>query len=109
MKIIKNNILPPHGFKAINLFGILFVRKNANIDEVTLNHEAIHTAQMRELLYVFFYILYLIDWLIGLVVYGFDTKRAYREICFEKEAYENQGDLGYMEKRNLFNFLKYIK
>lgn len=109
MKIIRNNILPPHGFKAINLFGILFVRKNANIDEVTLNHEAIHTAQMRELLYVFFYILYLIDWLIGLVVYGFDTKRAYREICFEKEAYENQGDLGYMEKRNLFNFLKYIK
>lgn len=109
MKIIRNNILPPHGFKAINLFGILFVRKNANIDEVTLNHEAIHTAQMKELLYVFFYILYLIDWLIGLVVYGFDTKRAYREICFEKEAYENQEDLGYMEKRNLFNFLKYIK
>lgn len=109
MKIIRNNILPPHGFKAINLFGILFVRKNASIDEVTLNHEAIHTAQMKELLYVFFYILYLIDWLIGLVVYGFDTKRAYREICFEKEAYENQEDLGYMEKRNLFNFLKYIK
>jgi hypothetical protein len=109
MKIIRNNILPPHGFKAINLFGILFVRKNANIDEVTLNHEAIHTAQMKELLYVFFYILYLIDWFIGLVVYGFDTKRAYREICFEKEAYENQKDPGYMKKRNLFNFLKYIK
>lgn len=109
MKIIRNNIIPFKGYKTINLFGILFVRGDAEIDEITLNHEAIHTAQMRELLYVFFYILYLIDWLIGLVVYGFDTKRAYREICFEKEAYENQGDLGYMEKRNLFNFLKYIK
>lgn len=109
MKIIRNNIIPFKGYKTINLFGILFVRGDAEIDEITLNHEAIHTAQMRELLYVFFYILYLIDWLIGLVVYGFDTKRAYREICFEKEAYENQKDLGYMEKRNLFNFLKYIK
>lgn len=109
MKIIRNNYIPFKGFRAINLFGILFVRGNARIDERTIRHEAIHTAQMKEMLYVFFYILYLIDWLIGLVVYGFDTKRAYREICFEKEAYENQKDLGYMEKRNLFNFLKYIK
>jgi hypothetical protein len=109
MKIVRNNIIPFKGFKAINLFGILFVRNDANIDEVTLNHETIHTAQMKELLYVFFYILYLIDWLIGLVAYGFDTKRAYREICFEKEAYENENNIDYLKTRKHFAFVKYLR
>lgn len=108
MKIIRNNMIPLKGYKAINLFGVLFVRQDAVIDEITLNHEAIHTAQMKELLYVFFYILYLIDWLIGLVVYGFDTKRAYREICFEKEAYENERNNDYLKNRKAFVFKKYI-
>ena len=107
MKIIRNNIIPFKGFKAINLFGILFVRKNAKIDNITLNHEAIHTAQMKELLYIFFYLFYVIDWLIGLVAH-LDFRRAYRDICFEKEAYENEKDLDYLQKRKRFNFLKYI-
>ena len=29
MKIIYNNIIPFKGFKAMNLFGVLFVRKDA--------------------------------------------------------------------------------
>lgn len=108
MRIIRNNIIPIKGFKAINLFGVLFVRGDAKINDVTFMHESIHTAQMKELLYVFFYILYLIDWLIGLVVYGFDTKRAYREICFEKEAYENERNNDYLKNRKAFVFKKYI-
>jgi hypothetical protein len=107
MKIIRNNIIPFPGYKAINLFGILFIRKNARIDDITLNHEAIHTAQMKELLYIFFYVLYIIDWLIGLVAYV-DFKRAYRDICFEKEAYANEEDLDYLKKRKPYNFLKYM-
>ena len=39
MKIIRNNIIPFPGFKAINLFGVLFVKNNAKIDDVTINHE----------------------------------------------------------------------
>jgi hypothetical protein len=61
MKIIYNNIIPFPGFKAINLFGILFVRNGAYIDKYTLNHEEIHTYQMKELLYIFFYIWYVIE------------------------------------------------
>lgn len=52
MKIIRNNFIPVKGFKAINLFGVLFVRGNAVISEKTLRHEHIHTMQMREMLYV---------------------------------------------------------
>ena len=61
MKIIKNKIIPFKGFKAINLFGILFVRGDSEVDSTTVNHELIHTAQMKELLYIFFYLWYVID------------------------------------------------
>ena len=107
MKIIRNNIIPFKGFKAINLFGVLFVRKDAVINEITLNHEAIHTAQMKELLYTFFYIIYVVDWLIGLMAYV-SFSEAYREICFEKEAYANEKDLSYLNKRKAFAFIKYL-
>lgn len=50
MKIIRNNFIPFPGFKAINLFGILFVRGNATISQEVINHESIHTAQMKEML-----------------------------------------------------------
>ena len=42
MLTILNKILPPKGFKAINLFGIVFCRKE--LTDVDKNHEAIHTA-----------------------------------------------------------------
>lgn len=44
MRIIYNNIIPLPGFKAINLFGVLFVRKGCTMNDTDLNHEAIHTA-----------------------------------------------------------------
>ena len=103
MKIIRNNIIPFSGYKAMNLFGVLFVRGNARIDDITLNHEKIHTAQIKEMLYVFFYIWYAIEWLIRL-----PKGNAYRSISFEREAYENDSDINYLKNRKHFAFLKYI-
>lgn len=105
MKIIRNNIIPFPGFAAINLFGLLFVRKDANISEVTINHESIHTAQMKELWYIPFYILYLLEWIIRLPMKG----NAYRNISFEKEAYNNQSNFEYLLNRERFKWIKYIK
>ena len=34
---------------------------------------------------------------------------AYRNISFEREAYQNEGHLNYLENRKRFNFLKYLK
>ena len=88
----------------MNLFGILFVRGNARLSEKTINHEAIHTAQWRELWYVGFLLWYLVEWLIRL------TKgNAYRNISFEREAYANDGNFTYLETRKRFAFIKYIK
>jgi len=107
MKIIRNNIIPFPGYKAINLFGILFVRKDAQIDDVTLNHEAIHTAQMKEMLYVFFYLWYLVEWIVRLIKYK-NANEAYLNICFEREAYIYEEELDYLETRKPFAFLGFI-
>lgn len=105
MKIIRNNIIPFKGFAAINLFGILFVRKEANITSTMLNHEYIHTAQMKEMAYVFFYLWYVVEWLIRLMMKG----NAYRNISFEKEAYGNEDDFAYLSNRKRYSWFKYLK
>ena len=94
MKIIKNNIIPFKGFDAINLFGFIFTRKE--ISEKTINHEYIHTAQMKELLYIFFYIIYGIEWLIRFIISG-NSFYAYNNISFEKEAYKHQKEFNYVD------------
>lgn len=104
MKVIYNNIIPFSGFKAINIFGIVFARKGEVISKSTLNHEAIHTAQMRELLYVGFYFLYFTEWIIKLFMY----KDAYSNISFEREAYSNQEDVEYLTKRKRYAWFKLI-
>lgn len=106
MKIIYNKIIPfGKGFYAINLFGVLFAK--GPCDRVMINHEMIHTAQIKELGYLFFYIVYLIEWLVRIIQFrGYVA--GYRNISFEREAYANQHDPEYLEKRKHFAFRRYI-
>ena len=105
MKVIENNIIPFPGFLGINLFGVLFVRKelwakkSADRKAVTFNHESIHTEQMKELWYIFFYLIYFLEWVARLF---FNGSKAYDNISFEKEAYRNQENLGYLKTRKHF-------
>lgn len=108
MKIIENKILPFRGFKCVNLFGVLFVRKGCKMREVDYNHERIHTEQIKEMLALPFYIWYCVEFLIKLVFIYQDIKKAYRAISFEREAYSNQDDLEYLQKRRYFRWLEYI-
>lgn len=53
---------------------------------------------MKELLFIFFYIIYLLEWIVRLFI----NENAYRNISFEKEAYQNEGDLSYLRTRRWF-------
>ena len=111
MKIIYNRFIPFKGFFAINLFGTLFVRQEKGKPEPyvsprTINHESIHTAQMKEMLYIFFYTWYFIEWLIKLIIPIFGS--AYRAISFEREAYSYEGNYDYLNNRRHFSWIKYI-
>ena len=109
MKIISSNILPFKGFSAINLFGIIVARKDClPLSKRIINHEAIHSRQVKELLFVGFYIWYVLEWLIRLLYFR-NSHKAYKTICFEKEAFENDADTNYLNYRKKFSFLNYIK
>lgn len=105
MKIIQNKILPfGKNMYAINLFGILFAKGKCN--RYLINHELIHTAQMKELLYIFFYIAYFIEWIVRLIQYK-DALKAYYNISFEREAYANGNNLSYLDSRSHYSFIRY--
>ena len=97
MKVVYNSLIPFKGFVAINLFGVVFARKEYEpLGRLTLQHEAIHTAQQRELLYIGFYLLYFLEWLYRII---FHTKTAYSGISFEREAYTWERDPNYLKNR----------
>ena len=110
MKIIYNNIIPFKGFKAMNLFGVLFVRNDIKtpMNEIDINNEAIHSEQYKEMLWIPFLIWYGIEWFIKIFIYG-DTHKAYRNISFEREAYQNEHDLEYLSNRKRYRWFKLIK
>lgn len=107
MKIIYNNIIPFKGFAAINLFGILFVRNECKylVGDRMINHESIHTAQMKEMLWIFFYLWYVLEWILKLFKYG---SKSYRNISFEREAYDNEYNLKYLDSRKHYSWWYYL-
>lgn len=107
MKITRNNIIPFPGYKAINLFGVLFARRGSRLTASDINHEEIHTAQMKETLYIGFYVIYLLNWVINLFRYKFSNNKAYHNIMFEREAYENENYAPYLGSREHFTWIHY--
>ena len=130
MITIKNKLIPFGNYQAINLFGIIFTKKELN--EKSKNHERIHTYQLIEMTIVGLYLMgalviqfNLSYWwlLLGLAIYyiwngieyliirKFHQKQndAYHDIAFEEEAYNNDDDLNYIQKRIPFNWVKYLK
>lgn len=101
MKTIVNRFIPFKGFKAINLFGVVFVRRGTKLKPYSLNHEAIHTAQMKELFYISFYLIYVAEFLYHLVRKR-NWMKAYRSISFEREAFANQSNYHYLDNRESF-------
>ena len=88
-------------YLAICLFGLIFSVRPLN--SIEYNHERIHAAQQKELLYLPFFLWYVIEWLILLIKYR-DSKQAYLNIRFEKEAYKHQDDLNYLKKRKHYHY-----
>ena len=107
--ILYSNFLPPKGFIAITLYPVIIFRKDKKdrITEITRNHEEIHLRQQKEWLIIFFYLIYLVEWIINIFKYKFNTHKAYWNISFEKEAYANQNDLDYLTTRKWYSNLKY--
>lgn len=105
--IIYNKVLPFPGYRAINLFGIIFARGDESLSKRTITHETIHTKQMLETLFLGFYIQYLLEFLIKLII-CFNWDRAYRSISFEQEAYNFDDYAGWPSIRGSYSWCVYV-
>lgn len=83
-----------------------FIIVNDKNNEVLINHEKIHLAQQKELYVLPFYYLYLKSYFSNRK--RFESELAYFNICFEKEAYDNQDNLLYLKTREKKAYKKYL-
>lgn len=106
--IYLSKIFIPKGFRGITLYPFIFIKNKTDSEDLTfINHEKIHLRQQIEFLILPFYIWYGIEYLIRRAQYK-NKIIAYRNISFEREAYQNEADLNYLKKRSFWRFLKYM-
>ena len=106
--ILVSKFLVPNGYTGLTLFPFIFLkyeflRKN----EILINHEKIHLRQQLEMLVVFFYLFYGIEFVVRLFQYK-NWYNAYKNISFEREAYLNENDLNYLQNRRFWRFITYL-
>ncbi|WP_367890594.1 hypothetical protein [Sinomicrobium kalidii] len=98
----------PKRYVGLTLWPVIFLKTpELKNDPVLLNHERIHLRQQIELFILPFYLLYGMEWIIGLVKYR-NAYAAYKNISFEREAYANEHNHNYLITRTPWRFLRYI-
>jgi hypothetical protein len=81
--------------------------KPKNPSATLINHERIHLRQQLEMGLLVFYVWYFTEYFFLWIKYRSKFK-AYRNISFEKEAFENEKNLDYLLTRKLWSFWKYF-
>lgn len=84
-------------------FGI-YIKKRYLSDMNRINHEKIHWKQQWEMLLIFFYLWYVVEWFLKVVI----KRKTYRTISFEREAYKNSSNFAYLSERKLYRWTKYL-
>lgn len=130
-KVVFNDVIPFSGFMAMTIWPYIFVRNSAakRYNVVASNHEHIHAEQQKEMLLVgivlaaigfifiglwallfvpVFFWWYGLEYLIRFLFRYWNTNKAYRNICFEREAYAYENDLDYLRRRKHFAWIAFI-
>lgn len=95
------------GYVGFAFWPFIFLRNRTTASESTMNHERIHLRQQREMLVIPFYIWYFIEYLLRRFQYS-SWKEAYFNISFEREAFSNESNLVYLEKRKFWAWTKWL-
>ena len=98
----------PSTFNALAVWPFIILKERSlKSDSVLLYHERIHLRQQLEMLWIFFFLFYVLEYAVKIVIYR-DLKTAYHNISFEREAYSNEHDGNYLSNRAFLSFLKYL-
>lgn len=92
---------------AITLYPFVLVRTNTKLKSTLVRHEKIHLRQQLEMLVIPFFIFYVCEYWIRRCQYK-GHYLAYRNISFEREAYENEKNPLYLKYRKAYSWSKYL-
>ena len=96
MIFLRCSFLP---YSAMALWPVVLVKHHdLQQNAVLVNHERIHHHQQIELLILPFYLLYVLNYLFNLIRFH-NHDHAYREIIFEREAYQMEKEEAYLTNR----------
>ena len=92
----------------VTLWPFIFVAADVPADRMRtmINHERIHICQANEMLVVFFYLLWVWEFLVGVCRYG-NAEEAYVHISLEAEAHANEHDMQYCCERRFWGWTRY--
>ncbi|MBW8360574.1 MAG: hypothetical protein K0M56_00140 [Kaistella sp.] len=108
MIMVCQRLLKNTKISGITLFPFIILRKEEDRqNSVLINHEKIHLRQQLELLVVFFYLWYVIEYYYWYFRLG-NRYLAYKSISFEREAYAKEEDPDYLASRKIWSFWKYF-
>lgn len=112
MIIVRNKLtgfLLMKGYTAACIWPFIIIKPGSDISEMNdiLNHERIHARQQLEMLWLFFFIWYGAEYIIKLIRY-LDHSKAYRSLSHEKEAFSNDSEPDYLQRRKAYSWLKYL-
>ena len=129
-KVIINRFIPFGGYKALAILPFVFVRKDVLFSVYDKNHECIHIEQQKEVMpfalvtavimsiygcgwcsllaLALYFWLYAAEYMVRLVIYGFNMREAYRNISFEQEAYMNDKNMAYLDFRSQYAWIRYL-
>ena len=109
MFLIVAKYLIPKGYRGMAVYPFILMKYYKDqVNVVFLNHEKIHLRQQIEMLILPFFIWYILEFFIRFIQYK-NRDLAYRNISFEREAYNKETDLNYLRNRSFFQFLHYMK
>lgn len=95
-------------FNALAIWPFIILKDKKLMDDgVLMNHEKIHLRQQVEMLWLPFFIFYLVEFLLKLIIYK-KPKLAYFNLSFEREAYQNEQNLNYLRNRKFWTVMKYL-
>ena len=109
MILVCNSLLKNTKINGITLFPFIILKNSEDRNnQILLNHERIHLRQQAEMLIIFFYLWYVLEYYYLLIKFR-NPYQAYQNISFEREAYGNENNLNYLKTRKFWNFTKYLK
>lgn len=103
-----NKRLLRKNFSGMTVWPFIIMREHHQKEDIRfVNHERIHLRQQVELLIVFFYLWYFIEFLIRWAKCK-NKHEAYHNISFEREAYANENNQNYLINRSFWAFRKFL-